>query len=436
MLSIRPENLRPSFGSLQSYTFDLLTFLLAPWHLVTLGWTIYAVADPSGGVNKPFSSPHVRSGLVVWVGVPALIGLIRACKASVSEAIHTRPMPGRVLLLLLVLLVGREINGAKSWLFIGSVQIQPAEFAKVATALALARLNSANNISLKNTRHTVLAFGMIALPAIIIVLQRDAGSALVFGSFLILFFREGLNPVIPGALLLIAIVLAITLGLSFWWALGIIVFLGGLSFFLTFNRRRWMSTLVLHVLVAGFLVGLSFSTSYVVPKLPKHQQNRIMVLFHPDEVDPSGRNEAYNFKQSVTAIGSGGFWGKGYRNGTYTKYEFVPEQETDFIFCTIGEERGWFGSLLTIGLLFAFLMRVRFVAEKGKTRFIRAFGYGALSIYFFHMLINIGMTIGLMPVIGIPLPFFSYGGSGLLGFSLLIAILMSLYGHRGGILGN
>lgn len=420
----------------QNYTFDMLTFLLY-MALVIFGWlTIYAVTDPTGEIGfSSFSSPHVKQ--LIWIGISLfLIGLMQAVRPQFLEAVAYPAYAGAVLLLLLVLLVGREINGARSWIFIGSVQIQPTEFAKVATALALARLISSNNFSFKNTKDTLLAFGMIALPAIIIVLQRDAGSALVFGSFLILFFREGLTPIIPGALLVIATVLAITLGLNFWWALGSIIVLTSIAFIINFNRRRWGTILSLHVIVASILIGLSFSTSYLVPKLPKHQQNRIMVLFHPYDVDPRGRNEAYNFKQSVTAIGSGGFWGKGYREGTYTKYEFVPEQETDFIFCTIGEERGWLGSFIAIGLLFAFLMRVRFVAERGKTRFMRAFGYGAVSIYFFHILVNIGMTIGLMPVIGIPLPFFSYGGSGLLGFSLLVAILLSLYGHRSGILGK
>lgn len=420
----------------QNYIFDLLTFGLY-MALVTLGWmTIYAVTDPSGDIGfSNLGSPHVKQ--LIWIGISLLLlGLIQAVNPRFIEAVSFPAYAGTMLLLILVLLVGREINGARSWLIIGSFRLQPSEIAKVTTALALARLMSAANFSFKNRKDFLTAFGIIALPAIIIVLQRDAGSALVFGSFLIVFFREGLNPLIPSALLVVAIVLALTLGLGPWWAAGITLGLAALSFWLSFNRRRWGTTLSLYVVAVVVLVGLSFSTSYLVPKLPKHQQNRLLVLFHPDEVDPRGRNEAYNFKQSVTAIGSGGFWGKGYREGTYTKYEFVPEQETDFIFCTIGEERGWFGSLLTIGLLFTFMMRVSFLAENGKTRFIRVFGYGALSIYFFHILVNIGMTIGLMPVIGIPLPFFSYGGSGLLGFSLLIAILMSLYGHRSGILGK
>jgi rod shape determining protein RodA len=315
----------------QNYTFDLLTFLLY-MALVIFGWmTIYAVTDPAGDLGfSSLSNPHTKQ--LIWIGVSLfLIGVIQAVRPRFLEAIAYPAYAGAILLLILVLLVGKEINGARSWFVIGGTQIQPTEFAKVATALALARFISSNNFSFKNTRDTLIAFGIIALPAIVIVLQRDAGSALVFGSFLILFFREGLNPLIPGALLIIAAVLAVTLGLSVWWALGFILLLSSISFFLTFSRRRWKSTLTLHVLAVSLLLGLSFSTSYVVPKLPKHQQNRIMVLFHPYEVDPRGRNEAYNFKQSVTAIGSGGFWGKGYRQGTYTKLQFVPEQETDFI---------------------------------------------------------------------------------------------------------
>ncbi|MFK7969297.1 MAG: rod shape-determining protein RodA [Bacteroidia bacterium] len=420
----------------QSYTFDLVTFLLY-MALVIFGWlTIYAVTDPSGDVGfDKFSSPHVKQ--LVWIGVSLVLLLVmQAISPRFLEAVSYPAYGLSILLLLAVLLVGKEINGAKSWIVIGGFRMQPSEIAKVATALTLARLMSMPSFSFKNLNHALIAFAIIAVPAVIIVLQRDAGSALVFGSFLIVFFREGLNPLIPAALLIFAAVLALTLGLGVVWAI-VLVCVGGVLFFvLTFNARRWVSSAIVTVSTIVFLSLLSFSAKYAVDKLPKHQQNRLMVLFHPDEVDPKGRNEAYNFNQSVTAIGSGGFWGKGYREGTYTKYEFVPEQETDFIFCTIGEERGWFGSLITIGLLFGFLMRIRFVAENGKTRFLRVFGYGALGIYFFHIMVNIGMTIGLMPVIGIPLPFFSYGGSGLLGFSMLIAILLSLYGHRSGILGK
>lgn len=338
-----------------------------------------------------------------------------------------------LVLLVLTLIIGREINGARSWLFISGQSFQPSELAKMATAMALAKYLSTNAISLKNTRKLLTALGIVLLPAGIIVLQNDTGSALVFGSFLIVFYREGLNPLIVLSILLSAAVGILSLGLEDpYWVLGIIVGIGVLSFLIFQNKREFKKILVLHVVIVVVLAGLSISTRYLVSQLPLHQQNRIKVLFNP-ETDPLGKG--YNVIQSKIAIGSGGFWGKGYLEGNYTKYRFVPKQETDFIFCTIGEELGWLGSSGILLLFFLFLWRLLFVAENSKTHYARVYGYSVMGILFFHVLVNIGMTVGLVPVIGIPLPMFSYGGSAVLSFSLLVGMLINLHSHRVAVLG-
>lgn len=395
--------------------------------------TVYAVSS-AGGESMMFDWGAAHGRQLIWMGI-SLLAIIMISFLDYRVIIGSSYILYFISLVLLVLtlIIGREINGARSWLFISGQSFQPSELAKMATAMALAKYLSTNAISLKNTRKLLTALGIVLLPAGIIVLQNDTGSALVFGSFLIVFYREGLNPLIVLSILLSAAVGILSLGLEDpYWVLGIIVGIGVLSFLIFQNKREFKKILVLHVVIVVVLAGLSISTRYLVSQLPLHQQNRIKVLFNP-ETDPLGKG--YNVIQSKIAIGSGGFWGKGYLEGNYTKYRFVPKQETDFIFCTIGEELGWLGSSGILLLFFLFLWRLLFVAENSKTHYARVYGYSVMGILFFHVLVNIGMTVGLVPVIGIPLPMFSYGGSAVLSFSLLVGMLINLHSHRVAVLG-
>jgi rod shape determining protein RodA len=419
----------------RKFEIDIISLLLY-LALVLMGWlTIYAVSSDGGEISL-FDLGTNHGKQLIWIGISLLTGVVvLSLDNRLIESMATYILYGAsILLLILVIFIGKEVNGAKSWLIIAGIQIQPAEFAKVATALALARYMSQLNFSLKNQRQALTAFAIVALPALIVIAQNDTGSALVFGSFLIVFFREGLNPVVPVFLIAIGLVAISTLWVGNPWYISLaIVSVGLISYWLSFNRRQLIGLTAIHLLIVAFFIGLSFSTDLIVKKLPDHQQKRIMVLFDPD-IDKLGAG--YNVRQSKIAIGSGGFWGKGFLDGYYTKGDFVPKQVTDFIFCTVGEELGWVGSSFVLLIFFGFLTRIRFLAENAKTRFARIYGYSVLSILFFHLLVNVGMTIGLVPVIGIPLPFFSYGGSSLLAFTLLIAVLLNLYAYRSNVLGR
>lgn len=384
-----------------------------------------------------------------------------------------------ILLLILVLVVGDSVHGAKSWIDLGFFSIQPSEFAKIGTLLALARYLSAYNTKISRGRDLLTTFGFLAVPVGLIMLQPDFGSTLVFGVFLLVLYREGL----PGwvLILLLALILlflgtlilpqfiifAILLGLFViampvtarkpvmlligMAIIGAGIGLGYLLTYLEFTSGERLSymivTLGLAVLAALIynliakkrvvylvlmfvLIGVAFTLSvdYMFHNLMKeHQRNRVNVMLGL-ESDPWGYE--YNIRQSKIAIGSGGFSGKGFLQGTQTKFRFVPEQSTDFIFCTVGEEWGFVGSAGLIILYLGLLIRILYLAERQKSSFNRIYGYGAASILFFHFGVNIGMTIGLFPVIGIPLPFLSYGGSSLLAFTILIFIFIKLDSSR------
>ncbi|RMG17964.1 MAG: rod shape-determining protein RodA [Bacteroidetes bacterium] len=418
----------------KSFDFDLITLSLYAL-LVFMGWlTIYAVTSATG-TTDPLALHEEHGRQLMWVGISLAVGfVVLMLDIRFIEGVSYVAYGLALVLLVVVLFAGKEVNGAKSWLIIGGVQLQPSEFAKLATALALSRYMSSVNFSLSNTRQFLTAALIVLLPAAIIIGQNDTGSALVFGSFIFVFFREGLNPLVPILLLLVAAVVIMTLGIGNQLiTAGIITGMVVLVYVLTFNRRQAVRSFFVHGLALALFLGLSFGTSTLVSKLKPHQQKRIMVLFNP-EADPQGAG--YNVIQSKIAIGSGGLTGKGFLQGSYTKYKFVPKQETDFIFCTVGEEFGWIGTTAVILLFALLLFRLRFMAENAKTRFSRIYGYSVLSILFFHVMVNIGMTIGLVPVIGIPLPFFSYGGSSLLAFSVLLAIMVNLYSYRVSILGS
>lgn len=418
----------------KSFDFDLITISLYAL-LALMGWlTIYAVTS-AAGTTDPFAFNEEHGRQMMWIGISLGVGfIVLMLDMRFIEGISYIAYGLAIATLIVVLFIGKEVYGAKSWLIIGGVQFQPSEFAKVATALALSRYMSSVAFSFNQTRHLLIALLIVLVPAGIIIAQNDTGSALVFGSFIFVFFREGLNPFVPILLMLIGTVAIVTLGLEDpMLTTSIITGCVILSFVLTFNRKQVTRSIALHFIAALFFIGLSYSTNLIVSKLAAHQQTRIKVLFNP-ELDPRGAG--YNVIQSKIAIGSGGLTGKGFLQGNYTKYKFVPKQETDFIFCTIGEEYGWLGTTFVLIVFFLLFARLRFMSENAKTRFARIYGYSVLSILFFHVMINVGMTIGLVPVIGIPLPFFSYGGSSLLAFSILLALMVNLYSCRASILGS
>lgn len=334
-----------------------------------------------------------------------------------------------LVLLVLVLIVGRNVGGNQSWIPIGSFRLQPSEFAKFATCLLLARYLSSSTVKVQDIRTQAVAAFIILIPTALILLQPDAGSALTFSSLILVLYREGLSGyflVIEGLSILLFILTV--LYNKYYVLLGVIAFTGLLIYL--YRRNKNMITV--------FGVGLLFSIVFVFSVdfaynsiLKPHQKNRIDVILGKVN-DPRG--VGYNLNQSKIAIGSGGMWGKGYLQGTQTKYNFVPEQSTDFIFCTVGEEWGFAGCFVVIGLYLFLLLRIVIIAERQRSPFSRIYGYGVASILFFHFFINIGMTIGLIPVIGIPLPFLSYGGSSLWSFTILLFILLKLDSNRMGII--
>ncbi|MEZ4826837.1 MAG: rod shape-determining protein RodA [Bacteroidia bacterium] len=416
------------------FDFDLITILLFIG-LVIFGWmTIYAVSS-AGGHTSILDMSVTHGKQAMWIGIALVFAMIiLSLDYRFIEATSYLAYAISIGLLLVVLVVGREINGARSWIVLGGIQFQPSEFAKLATALALSKYMSRLNFSMNNLSQLAVAGLMVIVPAVIVILQNDTGSALVFGSFLLVFFREGLNPLVPILLFLTGTVAIVTLAVGKLLLIAACVAgVGVVSFLYFYNQRHWLRILIVHILAIAFLITVSVSVDKLVTKLADHQQIRIKVLFDPN-LDPQGAG--YNVIQSKIAIGSGGIAGKGYLQGNYTKYKFVPKQVTDFIYCTIGEEFGWIGSSGVIILFFLLVWRLRFLAENSKTRFARIYGYSVLSIIFFHVMVNIGMTIGLMPVIGIPLPFFSYGGSSLLAFTAFIFIMVNLYSYRISVLGS
>jgi rod shape determining protein RodA len=391
--------------------------------MLLLGWVnVYAAVYSPDNIVNIFSWDINSGKQLAWIGTAIIIIIILLVidhKAYESFAYLIYGI--MILLLIFTLLFARPIAGSRSWLELGSIRIQPAEFAKFASALAVSRFMSTINLRHQNWKeHAVLA-GITLLPPLLILLSNETGSALVFGAFLLAFFREGMSPLILIVGSISVFLFVLTLLLPKLYLVGAITVLFGLYLWLNQRALRRPRNLIL-VYVA--VVGLIFSADFFVNNiLQPHQQNRIKALINP-EADPLGYG--WNVTQSKIAIGSGGFFGKGFLEGTQTKFDFVPEQSTDFIFCTIGEEHGWVGSLLLIGLFMGLLSRIVFIAERQKTVFGRSYGYCVASIIFFHFLVNVGMTIGLAPVVGIPLPFFSYGGSSLWSFTILLFILLAI----------
>lgn len=332
---------------------------------------------------------------------------------------------GGILLLIGLFPFGTEILGQKNWYKFGGFTMQPVEFAKIGTALMLANYVSNPDFNIKNNKKLYTALGIVAIPGVVVLLIPDIGSLLVFFAFLIALYREGLSGWIFGIIFILAFVFLVSIAVNPLYVTIAILILSGIYVFFNFYKVQGNLMLIIGIVfTVGLLSGLSYSSNYVLSKMPKHQRERIEVLYKGEKAfrDTSG----YNLLYSKTAIGSGGLTGKGYKQGSVTQGKFVPEQETDYIFCTVGEEWGFVGSTILILFYSVFIGRIYYLAEKQKSTFNRVFGYCFASILLIHFAINLGMVLGLFPTVGIPLPFFSYGGSSLLAFSIMTFIFFKL----------
>ena len=456
--------------------------------LVVAGWFSICGASyefDNAGLFDPSGRPGMQ---LVWMGLSVvLIFVILMLESEVYDVFAYLMYAAVILLLVVTIFIAPDIKGSHSWLVLGPVRLQPAEFAKFATTLAVAKRMGTYGFKLTTPKNFLSVLALIFLPMLCILLQKETGSALVYLAFFLMLYREGMSGYILlagvcavaffvlsmkfsgvllgatalGELIVSCLILLLVIGLV-WierrdkWAVRIlsgavaVAFLGGwvASFFMPVNYA-WIAIGVLlasvgylvflsvrnwvwhYVLIAAFALGslaFMYSVDYVFTDiLEPHQQVRIRVALGLED-DPTGAG--YNVNQSMIAIGSGGLTGKGFLNGTQTKLKYVPEQDTDFIFCTVGEEEGFIGTTLVLLLYGAFILRLIVLAERQTSVFSRVYGYSVASIFFFHLAINIGMVIGLTPVIGIPLPFFSYGGSSLWGFTILLFVFLRLDASR------
>lgn len=455
---------------------SILIYLL----MIFAGWfNIYAaVYDEEHTRIFDFSQRYGKQ--FIWIVAAIVIAVLVLIIDSRFYYFFAYPIYGATLLLLiLVLLFGTEINGARSWFEIGSLNLQPSEFSKVATALALSFYLGSRKRDLTNISSFLIASGIVILPALLIAVQPDLGTTVVFLSLFLVMFREGMSPyvfitgillvllfflslLVNNTILSISLILIATLvtwlmtrktrlvatGLGIIVAAGIVIYLinyflikemslnfiilvavlvSGIAYGIYFFYRKAAGLIIIYLFLAGSLIFVNLVGFSMNTLLKPHQKERVEILLG-FKSDPHGTG--YNVNQSMISIGSGGFSGKGYLQGTQTKFKFVPAQSTDFIFCTIGEEWGFLGSLVVIGLYLVLLLRLIFLAERQRSDFSRIYGYGVVAVLFIHIVINIGMTIGLVPVIGIPLPFLSYGGSSLWGFTILLFIFLRLDASR------
>lgn len=398
--------------------------------LVTMGWfNIYAVVFTPENPISMFDLSNRSGQQLLWIGTATiLITAILVVDHKFYDTFAYVIYGVVILALIAVLFMASDIKGSRSWIKIGSFSLQPAEFAKLATSLALAKYFGDPTLKLQSWKDYKYVAAIIALPAGLIILSNETGTALVFASFMIVLYREGLPGILIVMGLVMAALLVVTLLVNKWWVITGIAVLAGLVIWLMpkMARRRGgaLTTILFGLGMMITVLGVDF---FIHDVLQKHQRNRIMVLVDPYS-DPQGAG--WNVIQSKIAIGSGGLVGKGFLEGTQTKFDFVPEQSTDFIFCTVGEEHGFTGSFIVLALFLGLITRLIMLAERQRSRFGRVYGYCVAGIFLFHFMVNIGMTIGLMPVIGIPLPFFSYGGSSLWGFTILLFIFLKVDSQR------
>lgn len=363
---------------------------------------------------------------LIFFGISLFVGvIIFFSRSKFFENMSGIIYIGGVLLLIGLFPFGKEILGQKNWYKFGSFTMQPVEFAKIGVALMLANYVSGSEFNLKNRKSLLTTLAIVGIPAVVVLAIPDVGSLLVFTAFFIALYREGLSGWLFGIGFLFASVFLISLAVNPLYVAIAIVIVAAILIFLNFYKMSW--DVITISSIAGSIIllcGLAFATHFVLEKMPKHQRERIEVLYKGEKAfrDTSG----YNLLYSKTAIGSGGMWGKGYREGSVTQGKFVPEQETDYIFCTVGEEWGFVGSAILVLCYMVFIGRIYYLAEQQKSSFNRVFGYSFASILLMHFSINLGMVMGLFPTVGIPLPYFSYGGSSLLAFSMMTFIFFKL----------
>ncbi|MDM1553806.1 rod shape-determining protein RodA [Chryseobacterium indologenes] len=375
---------------------------------------IYSVDQKLGEKQLMFFCISVIVGLVIFVG-----------RSKFFENMAGIIYIGGVLLLIGLFPFGKEILGQKNWYKFGSFTMQPVEFAKIGTALMLANYVSGPDFNLKNRKSLFTALGIIGVPAAVVLAIPDVGSMLVFIAFFIALYREGLSGWLFGIGFIFAAVFLVALAIPPVYVAVAILIIAGVLIAMNYHRMSWDVISISGISGSILLLcGLAFGSPYILEKLPKHQRERIEVLYKGEKAfrDTSG----YNLLYSKTAIGSGGLLGKGYREGSVTQGKFVPEQETDYIFCTVGEEWGFLGSAILILCYMVYIGRIYYLAERQKSTFNRVFGYCFASILLMHFSINLGMVMGLFPTVGIPLPYFSYGGSSLLAFSMMTFIFFKL----------
>lgn len=383
--------------------------------LVCFGWmNIYSV------------SPEKAEKQLVWIALGAILILILFLANPTDYKYLSFPFYLLTILSLIgVLIFGKTINGATAWYSLGSVSFQPSELSKIATALVIAKVMSQPNISIKESKTLMTLIGLVGLPIALILLQPDPGSVLVFSAFILVFYREGISMRLILIVLFLIGLFLLSLNLSPWMISGsmVMIFLPYI-FFLPKKRSK---DLMPPVFILLTLIVFVFVSPILFEKFLKpHHKDRIRILFR-EEFDRKYRdNVGYNLFSSKAAIASGEFSGKGFQKGTVTKGKFVPEQFTDYIFCTVGEEWGFRGSALLVIIYLIFIGRIYFLAEKQKDSFAHVFGYSVGSLLLQHLLINLGMVMGIFPTVGIPLPFFSYGGSSLWSFTILVFLFIRL----------
>lgn len=397
--------------------------------LVIMGWlNIYSSSLSTVTESNTifdFTQIYGKQFLFILFTIP-LIFIVLSVEAKFYEKFSIVIFAVALLSLLGLFAFGKTIAGQRCWYAIGSFTLQPSEFAKAATALALAKYLSDVQVNLKDLNRQIQALLIIFLPVLLILPQPDPGSALIFSVFFIVLFREGLPGwyLMTGFIAIVVFILTLAIGNPF-----IVIAIAAVGLLINHFRSRFVDrNIILSAILLVGMSGLSFSVDYVFSNVFKqHHRDRFNILLGK-EVDMKG--VGYNTNQSEIAIGSGGFFGKGYLEGTQTKGGFVPEQHTDYIFTTVGEEWGFLGSIFVIGLFAGLILRIIYLAERQKTKFSRVYGYCVAGILFIHFFVNIAMVVGVFPTIGVPLPFFSYGGSGLWGFTILLFIFLKMDANK------
>lgn len=416
----------------RGYKLDWITIILFLL-LVGFGWVNILSASHQGEITNYFDmdQPYGKQALFIILTL-GLIVLTLAIEAKFYERFASIIYLVSLLSLVGLFVFGKSVNGAQAWYGIGGMTLQPSEFAKFATSLAVAKYVSDLQTNITTLKDQLRTIAIIVIPAILILLQNDAGSTVVYASFFFVFYREGLQRIylIIGVVLIILSIFTLKFGIIITAIITAIVVFG-----IHFFGRRKRPMLIETISVFLLCIGLSFAVEYFYDNiLQEHQRDRISLWLRlesdPEKLHEMKQTILYNLNESEKAISSGGFSGKGFLQGTRTTGKFVPEQHTDYIFSTVGEEWGFLGSALVVILFVALLTRVLYLAELQKSQFNRVYGYCVASILFVHFMINIGMVMGLIPTIGIPLPFFSYGGSGLWGFTILLFIFVKLDSNR------